>query len=163
MANDVPEAAVEFLSLDTALLTLVGQFGDGTPWIFANQTYAIIKGTGKVGLTLEVRGAWQPPNLHNTMQFPRLVVMANSDPTRDSQGNIVTQDAMSKAAAVLEEVSLRLHRPNNYGWLHSDNTYVRAGKLRILKSHKLTEPDYIPVADGDGLLEGQVFYALTVG
>lgn len=164
MAADVVQGAVQFLTQDTSITSLLGSFQDGKPWIFQDNFYAVVKGKQKVGLTVETRGGWQAGLVSSTMGVPRLYVAAYSDPSRDSGGQVSTQNARTKAMAVLTAVESKLHRPNQTGWRTVDNSdYIWCGGLRVLKSIKLTEPDYAPVADGDGMIMGSMTFALTVG
>lgn len=164
MAADVVQGAVQYLTQDDSVTSLLGSFSDGKPWIFQDNFYAVVKGLSKVGLTVETRGGWQAGLISSTMGVPRLYVAAYSDPSRDSKGQVSKQDARAKAMEVLVAVAKKLHKPDQTAWRTLDDSdYVWCGGLRVLKSIKLTEPDFAPVAEGDGMVMGSLTFALTVG
>lgn len=164
IAADVVQGCVQYLTQDDSVTSQLGSFTDATPWIFQDNIYQIVKGTSKAGLSIATRGGWQPPNLSHTTQFPRLWVGVYSDPSRDAEGNVSRQDATANARAVLAAVALKLHKPDQSPWLTVDQMdYIWCGGQRVLKSLKLTEPDYLNVAEGDGLILGSLTFALTVG
>lgn len=163
MAKTAVAATVEYLLQDDELVSMLGSEG-GAPWLWQDSYQKIVKGTGLVGIYCEPRAGWTVPNYYNTMQFPRIAVMAYGDPDRNSSGQIAAPNGREKADVVLARVWHLLHRP--YGdspWSHEDGTPVFAGAVRVIGSHSMGEPDYLPLSDGDGAVQGTQFFALKLG
>jgi hypothetical protein len=143
------------LASDTALTDLLGKDDVWDTWIFQDRLYAAIERSGAVAVVLEARGAWTSPNMHNTMRFPRLWVGYYADPSRDAAGNVTEYDAADKIEAVHALVDRHLHRPQG--------GEVMWGALRVIDAHRMGEPDYFPVKDGDGMTRAEVTYGVTLG
>lgn len=155
-----PVAAVQaYLASLTAVVDAVSADATG-PYIFQYDDFRGVKGTGNVALVISANGSWTTPNQNNTMQFPRILVEAYADVSRDPTTHDMTRpDGQEKAQILLQVVTKVLHRPQGGGL---PGVAVGADGLRVLGSLRLGEPTYPALPDGDGVIVGTVDFGLVV-
>lgn len=122
-------------------------------------------GARAVAVVLGQRGNWTSPNEHNTMRFPRIVTEFWADPDRLADGSVTdplsANDKITRAHGIVDRY---LHRVDGSAtWWPTDPAVTGLDAVRILRSSRLGELDFFPVADGDGLIRAQVFYAFGLG
>lgn len=89
--------------------------------------------TGKVAILVRLVGGWGRST--QTCSYPRVMVLAQADPSRDLSGMKIVENGDDRALAALAAVEKVMHRPIR-------ETVIWGGVqgLRILGSNKETEP-----------------------
>jgi hypothetical protein len=152
--DDLAQGAVKWLSAIHAVTDLLTAYPDGTPWLFQQDLWQDLEGTGGTAAVIVVDSGWAAPNTYNTMRFPRLQLDLYADPIRDPARNITQPGETRRRLARLFDVfDQRLHQPagREQFW----------GDIRVIGSIRLGEPSTVAVPEGDGLTRLQVFYAIT--
>lgn len=159
VADDIVAGAKKYLLAQPDVVAAVSSYligGQPTPGIFEYRTWATIEGTGTTCIVLASDGGWAAANLSNTLRFPRLTVNIWADPIRDAGNNVADPtEVMRRTYAVFRVVDPYFHLVAGPD--------VRMGDLRVITSTRLTEPTYVQVSDGDGLVRCQITYAVTEG
>ena len=129
MPDTLNEAVVKELLADATVSALCTH----DPKITQENPYGhTLEGSGNLQLVVFQWGSWAQPTKRKTAHFPMLYVQCWADPTRDSDGNVVTPDAPKKARAALDAVSEVLHLVQG-GVTWGDDFYV-------ISSHRISEP-----------------------
>lgn len=155
-----PVAAVQaYLAAIPTVVDAVSADGTG-PYIFQYDDFRGVKGTGNIALVVSASGSWTTPNQNNTMQFPRILIEAYADVSRDPITHDMTRpDGQEKAQVLLQVVTKVLHRPQGGGL---PGIAVGVDGLRVLGSLRLGEPTYPALPDGDGVIVGTVDFGLVI-
>ncbi len=158
--DDLVSGCADYLLSQPDIIAVVSKFlinGVLSPGVFQYRPWAKVEGSSGTAIVLSAEsGGWAAANLHNTMTFPRLTVNIWTDPIRDGMRNVTDPgEVMRRAFSVQRIVDRFLHR--------TAGPEIYFGSLRILSSHRLTEPFIYVVPDGDGLVRSQTQYAITEG
>ncbi len=132
MPDTLLDAAVKELAADATVAALC----TATPKITQDNPYNTIEGTGKLQLVVSNGPPWTSPTPRTTKHYPAVRVEAYSDPTRDSDGNVIANDANAKARAVLAAVTDVLNLVVG-GVTWGDDFFV-------VSSHTRAEPMQVP-------------------
>lgn len=157
-------AARRHLVAQPNITSLVGSSATYANWIWQWKPYVSMEGTGKAGIVLAQRNGWATPNLHNTMAFPQLQVEIYADV--DRRADLNPADAVSaelRAEAVFLAVDKHLHLVGRDGAPWQWGATAESTGVRVLSSHRLGEPEYAEVPDGDGLVRCLARYGVTLG
>ncbi len=154
--DDIVQGACKWLATFDDILELVGVFDDDAPYIFQYQLGVVLEGTQTAAIVVNRIGSWSPPNISNTMKFPRLSIEIYVDPIRDDDGNYIEPAETQRRASLLSDtIDKHLHRPQGGTQLWGD--------VRTLDCTRLGELIAYPTPDGDGMIRGQCFYGLSQG
>lgn len=167
--SDLTLAARNYLAQQPSVTSLLGSDTLWDTWIFADEPYALVENSQSVLIVITQEGGWASPNMHNTMQFPRLLIDIWADPTRNPATNAVrVKDAKIKINAVYNAVDKFLHTVNldvpgggSIYWGTATQIFEKTGS-RIQGSQRLGEPEFSPVMDGNGAYMGRVIYGVTI-
>lgn len=152
LASAMRNYAVTFPSITD----LLGQDDDGTPWIFVDNLFAVVESTSKSAIVISESGPWATPNMHNTMDFPRFIVNIWSDPTRDPTTKaVITPDAKIKAKAVFDAFNAVFH--------DTEHIHQQWDGVRVIDSLLRERLTYLPVRDGQNMINAQAIYGATIG
>lgn len=91
-----------------------------------------LEGTGLVALSIRLAGSWH--HSLQTARYPRLIVVAQADPSRDGSDQIV-EDAEDRAVAILNALDHVFHRPTREAVL-----WGGPGGVLVLGSERETDP-----------------------
>lgn len=158
--DNVGSGAVQYLSGLSAITTLVGAFQQapnaGVPWIFDSDVYGEMKGTQQAAIICSDYGPTASDVTQSSKQYRRLMVSVWVDPLRDTSGNITEGPARTKARGdvVYNQLRAVLHRidPGTQVW----------GDMVTFYCQELSGPQWMPVPDGDHLLQGQSFFEVGI-
>ena len=163
--DDVGGGAVRYLSQFADVTSLLGSFSlsdlnpgfAGRPWLFndVNQgVFATMEGSSAAAVVLSDFGAWDAPPQGGTARFRRLRVDIWVDPLRDASANVQETSSITanRGMAVFNAVQFRLQR--------TDPDTVLWGDLVTNGCQLLTEPQFLPVQDGDWLLRGTAYFGV---
>lgn len=157
--DDLTQGAAKFLLSKQDVLDVLG-YDEQAPWVFQDVLQVRIEGKSMLladratAVVVSNRGSWTAPNNYNTAHFPRLALEIYADPLRDENRNAVEPAETRKRIAFVHRViDVYLHRP--YGF----SEYW--GGVRVHSSVRQDEVTMYPVGDGDGMLRGLSYYALT--
>lgn len=157
--DDIVSGCVKYLRAQPQAVAAVSTYvigGQPGPGIFGHSPWARIEGSSGTAVVISHEGGWAGPNLHNTLNFPRITVNVWADPMRDNGRNASNPgEVVQRAFATYRVVDKLLHR------IAGPEVYF--GTLRVIECLRLTEPVIYMVPDGDGLVRCQNFYALTEG
>ncbi len=155
--DDVVAGAVRWLSgFDDVRYALGVYTESATPYLYQHELWAPVEGTQQSAAVISYSGGWAPPNMHNTMRFPRLQIDIYTDPIRNATGNVVQPaEARRRAMNVWSTLDRHLHR--------TGADVVMWGEVRVLGSIRLGEPTLDALSDGDGLIALQCFYGISQG
>lgn len=158
VGDDIVTGALAYLRAQPELIAAVDSFnidGQLTPGIFPYRLWTRMEGSSSTSVVIARDGGWAAPNLSNTLRFPRLLLNVWTDPIRDAQGHNVEATVQRRANACFEVFDKYLHNvAGGVMWW---------GTLRIVDCLRLTEPVFVDVPDGDGLVRLQAYYAVTQG
>lgn len=134
----------------------------GIPWIFQHNIYtrmeasSIVKGTQATALVVIYAGQFAVPSVSTTARNQRLELDIWVDPLRDAYGNVTDlNETEDRGNAVWALCDRHLHRAaNDYGT-------ILWGDLITTSCDRLSEPVWTPVPDGDGMLRGPSYYAVS--
>jgi len=138
-----------------AITDLLGADDDGTPWIFVDDLFARVENTSTSAIIISESGPWTAPNMHNTLDFPRFIVNIWSDPTRDASFNVVRPDAKEKAKRVFDAFNSVFH--------DTEHVHQSWDGLRVVDSQLRERLSYLPVRDGQYMVNAQAIYGATIG
>lgn len=164
--DNVASGAVKYLVTFSDVTSLLGSFSPsdpnpgfaGKPWLFSDNNQGVLKvmeGTSAAGVVCGDAGGWDVPPPMGTVRMRRLRVDIWVDPLRDVNANVIETSAITagRGMAVFNAVQFRLHR--------TDPDAVTWGDLVTTGCQLLTDPQFLPVADGDWLLRGTAYYGVT--
>lgn len=154
--TDFVRAARNELASYTDIKNLVGSGEGFDTWIFREDKYVSLEGTGEALIVLSQNGGWAAPNAHNTAKFPRLQVEIFVDPARDSDLQPVLTTPHERARELVTLVDAVFHIPEG-GEIEWDN------ELRVLGSKKQSEEEITFVPDGDKMVRALVYYEVSLG
>jgi len=99
-------------------------------------------------------GGWSVPEVLGTLRFRRLRLDVWTDPLRDASRNLTESSSLTtnRGLAVFAAAQFRLQR--------TDPDALLWGDLVTVDCHLLTDIQFIPVPDGDGLLRGTAYYGV---
>lgn len=141
-----------YLVQQPKLTSLLGNSAEYGPWIFRNNSPFPFENTGQSGVTLRQRGSWTTPNLHNTLEFPRVECEVYCDPPRQL-GMPTDFNAEDRAVEICRILSSLLHV------VDGDRLW---DTVRVVSSKRMGEPAPSLVPGGDGLVYASVDFAVTV-
>jgi hypothetical protein len=163
--DDVGTGAVKHLSQFSDVTSLLGSFSlsdpnpgfAGAPYLFndvSQGVFATMEGSSAAAVVLGDYGAWDAPVQGATARFRRLRVDVWIDPLRDASSNVLETSAVTanRGMAVFNAIQFRLQR--------TDPDTVRWGDLVTNGCQLLTEPQFLPVQDGDWLLRGTAYFGV---
>ncbi len=162
--TDIVKAVQEGLQNAPAIQALVAPpyIGEDAAWdmgwIFDAKLRVTLENTQLCAIVVNYGGGWSPPNIHNTMRFPQVVVDIWADPTRNSDHSVKYDDARAKAFRVYEAVYKVMHTVNRS---LPAGTSIHWGDERIVSSEALAEPDITPVSDGNGAYMLRARFGIT--
>lgn len=158
--------AVRYLSGFPDVLAVLGSFplGDpnqanaGKPWLFADTNagiFATLEGSSGAAVVCADFGGWSVPDFLGTLRFRRLRVDVWVDPLRDAGRNLAESSSLTtnRGLAAFAAVQFRLQR--------TDPDAVVWGDLVTVDCHLLTDIQFLPVSDGDGLQRGSAYYGVS--
>jgi hypothetical protein len=158
-ADDIVSGCVKYLRAQPEVVAAVSTFvigGQPGPGIWAYSPWDTVEGSSGTAIIISSEGGWSGPNLHNTLNFPRITLNIWADPMRDHGRNAARPgEVMKRAHATYKVVDKYLHR--------TAGAEIYFGSLRIIECLRLTEPVIYVVPDGDGMVRCQNFYAITEG
>jgi hypothetical protein len=154
-STDIVLGSYNYLSACADLTVLLGSDTRWPFWLFQENLYATVESSSMSAVVLSAEGQWTSPNEHNTMQFPRLACRIFADPARDVNRNVTLDDTRDKILAVKAVLDKYLHLSYASG--------VMFGNVRVLRSSRLNEAQVQPVADGSGMRQAVVYYAMGIG
>lgn len=162
MAIDVVAATRKYLAQQAAVSATLGSDSVWDLWLFQDKLLTRVESSGKIACVLKQKGSWTAPNTHNTARFPRLITEFYADPDRDSKNNVVTPlSAKDRILTAHEVIDSYLHNVSGKAqWWPSLGA---PGACRVFASARQGELDWFDVPDGDGVLQGTVSYALSLG
>ena len=155
-ADSLVQGAAIYLLAIPEVVAVLGVTPEGSPWLFQNSLKVNVEGTSGNAAVISYGGGWSGGNEHNTLNFPRLSVELWVDPIRDADKNVTDPDeSFRRLDAVYKVFDRVLHRAQGGTQMW--------GAVRTLSSLRQSEPLMYAVPDGDGLLRGQVYYAVEEG
>lgn len=153
--DDVVQGCVKFLAAQTDVQNVLGAYDDDTPYLFQHELWVTVERSSSTAAVITRGGGWAGANLHNTMRFPRIGLELYVDPQRDASGHITDPgEAYRRIEAAFKVIDRHLHMAGG------GHTYW--GTVRV-SSARTTEPLTYKVADTDGVLRLQCFYAVEEG
>jgi hypothetical protein len=155
-ADDLVTGATEYLAVYADVRAVLGKEpGTNNLYLYRHRPWVKIENSQSTICVLTRTTGWAPPNLHNTMRFPRLGVDIWVDPLRDTDNNVVDPDeAVRRAFNAYTVIDRHLHRPQGgERWF---------GTIRTIACERIVEPILLPT-NPDTPLRLQVFYAVTEG
>lgn len=154
--DDLAQGVCIWLASFSDVLAELGAADDASPWLFQQKLHAVVEGSQSAAAVLSsFHGGWAAPNLHNTAEFPRLLLDLWVDPVRDLEHDYIElAETFRRARQVYAVLNRHLHR--------STAEVVWWGTVRILGSTRLGEPVAAEVPDGDGMIRLQVYYAVMM-
>jgi hypothetical protein len=136
------ESSIRRYVLGLPVVAAVGQK------VFKFRLEELIDGTGSSAIVINRGAGWASPDPVKSTEFPRLIIDAVSDPTRDDTGAITTSDAADKAFAVARQIIPWFTFPNLRG------EYIGAvgsnPGLYVVSSQQWAEPRLISLGDLHG-------------
>lgn len=163
--DNVGSGAVKYLGTFPDVTSLLGSFPltdpspglAGKPWLFSDNNQGILKvmeGTSSAGIVCGDFGGWDVPPPMGTIRMRRLRVDIWIDPLRDVNANVIETSSITagRGMEVFNAVQFRLHR--------TDPDTVTWGDLVTTGCQLLTDPQFLPVTDGDWLLRGTAYYGV---
>jgi hypothetical protein len=132
----------------------------GQPYIFHvgddGELLVRLEGTSQIALGVTCSGSFQAGTPGSTLHYERVSIEFWADPIRDTAGNIMETHGLThdRAHNVFDVVDSHLHRREpglNEVW----------GDLVTVACWRMVAPDFYPVPDGDGMMRGQAYYAVT--
>ncbi len=135
-----------------------GPFSAG--WLFAGHDadgnpLRKVAGTGLSAVTIHDRNSWAS-NLHNSQQFPQLLVAIHSDCARDEMGNIAARDADMRCKRIAKAVSRALHDSGNTNHEWPLGVWVNS-------SHVVQQLSITDIPDSDGAVRGVLRVNVALG
>lgn len=162
MGYDLASACRGFLTQQPEIYNVLGSDEIWDIWLFQEKLYVNVEQSQSVACVLKQQGSWTSPNMHNTARFPRLITEFYADPDRDERQNnefpLSAKDKILRAHVVLDRF-LHFARMTEQWW----PDIAAPGAMRILNSSRQGELEFVEVPDGDGMMRGQVTYAVGVG
>lgn len=157
LADDLVAGVVRWLLTLSDITAVLGTYpSTGSPWLLQHQLHGTVEGSQSTAAVIGRAGGWSGANEHNTLRFPRLSLEIYADPIRDAAGNVIDPgEAHRRMEMVFTTFDAYLHRPAD--------PELNWGSLRVIAATRQAEPVVYAVPDGDGLLRGQTFYAITQG
>jgi hypothetical protein len=162
--DDVATGGVQFLSQFSDVTSLLGSYPltdppslAGKPWLFSDNNQGVLKvmeGTSATAVVLSDFGGWGVPVPLATSRYRRLRADFWIDPQRDANMNVTETSSITanRGMAVFNAAQFRLQR--------TDPDAVFWGDLCTIGCQLLTEPQFLPVTDGDWLLRGTAYYGV---
>lgn len=162
-------AVRNLLAQDEGLKALLGRSASWDTWIFDQKPVNVkIENTSKCFIVINESGTWAPPNLHNTMLFPRLIIDVWADPTRNANKTVQKFDAQNKVGAIQKFLDKHLHTvdPGTPSgevriWGTEEEIAAKTGVV-VTGSQRLTGPDFSPIRDSEGSVMGSYTYGVNV-
>jgi hypothetical protein len=164
--QDVASGAVVYLGQHAGVTSLLGSFSltdpnvsnQGRPWLFSDNSpgvLATLEGSSAAAIVCSDFGGWAVPEPFGTLRFRRLRVDIWIDPARDGASNVTESSSITanRGMAVFAAVQFVLQR--------TDADAVFWGDMCTNDCHLLTEPQFLPVPDGDMLLRGSAYYGVS--
>lgn len=137
-----------------------GPFTDG--WVFHSPDDEMspernARNTGTSSVVMTIRTPWTTPNLHNTLEFPELLIRIYSDATRfDDPSLSVADDGQYRCENVAKAIKNTFNDVANSDHLWPNGVYV----VSCVLWNDLRVRD---VPDEDGLVMGDLTFALQIG
>lgn len=160
-----PTAAVwEYLSTNEALMSLLGQDSDGTPWFFQDDLILFeqyLENSAKCAVVVAVEGEWATPDPFSHMQFPRVTFELWADPDRHADGSPVsTNSSRDKLQDITEQLMLAMHRIGGFDERWGDLRVLGSQRLILLR-YRMKGQEFQGVTDGNGLATSTLYFGLT--
>jgi hypothetical protein len=153
-------------------LVSAGTIGHGVHWpdgwVFADMSYASIeKYSAKAMIVLTESGNYNPMNVYNTMQFPRVLLDIWASPTRDANGSPIKDDADNIAENIFSQIKHYVHithpavHSTSPAFMGSPGSMLQWGTAAEMASNTgvfigdctyTNGPVYSKVTDGNGVL-----------
>lgn len=123
-------------------------------WIFDEKpVLARFEGNGKCLIVINEGAPFTPPNGHNTLSFPSLIVDIWADPDRNPDKTVLRDNAKDKIEVISKIVDSHLHRVDPGGvdggyiiWGTAAQIQSKTGVL-VTESKKLDVSEYTPIKD----------------
>jgi hypothetical protein len=168
MPQSASAGLTRYLKTLTPVTELVGAFpaddpvgaNAGQPWIFhvgeAGELLVRLEGTSECAIAVSCAGSFQAGTPGSTLQYERLSVEVWADPLRDAGGNVMETSGGThdRAHVLFDHLDSFLHRREP-----GDN--VVWGDVITVACWRMVYPDFYLVPDGDGMMRGQGYYAVT--
>lgn len=164
--DDVASGAVRYLAGFADVTALLGAFpandpngsNAGKPWLFADTNAGVLKtmeGSSGTAMVCADFGGWSVPEVLGTLRFRRLRLDVWIDPLRDAGRNMIESSSLTtnRGLAAFAAAQFRLQR--------TDPDTVIWGDLVTVDCHLLTDIQFLPVPDGDGLQRGTAYYGVS--
>ena len=170
--DDVASGCVKFLLGFTDVTSLLGSFSvsdpnpanAGKPYLFseAGQGFygggpgvlKVMEGSSAAGIVCADFGGWDVPPPLGTIRMRRLRIDIWTDPLRDAGSNFAETSALTvnRGMAVFNAVQFRLQR--------RDPDAVVWGDLVTVGCQLISDVQFAPVRDGDGLQLGTAYFGV---
>ncbi len=147
--DNVASAAVKYILTLSDVVALLGSYpvtdpiaaNAGKPWVFSEDTFTTVEGTGLVALVCSDDGTYSVAPPLTTPQFHRLAIAIWADPARDTRGNIAESAGatIARGKAVFTTLNFHLHRTTGDSQMWGD--------MRVSVSQLLTGPKFFSVPD----------------
>lgn len=103
------------LARDPELQALLGSSTKWPQWVFVDKPQVKLENTEKALIVISTYRPWAGMNLHNTQEFPTVIVDIYADPTRNSDNSVQIEDAELKIAPIAKIVKRHFHTVNMSG------------------------------------------------
>lgn len=100
------------LARDAELTALLGSSPKWPSWIFVDKPSVQIENSGKSLIVLQAYEPWSNMNMHNTMDFPTVIVDIWADSKRNADNSVQVEDAGLKIDAIHKIVKKHFHTVN---------------------------------------------------
>lgn len=118
-----------------------------------------VEGTSTSAITVSSVRSWAGTGARNTLQYPELTVHYRADPTRgDVVGAPKMLDGAMKIRTIHKYVTKVLTRIDNPGSWFS----LWGGTLRVVSCSPGDSLTFLPVLEGDGMMEARATFELEV-
>lgn len=156
------------LARDPEMRALLGSSPKWDTWIFVDQPEVKIENTQKCLIVLDVYEPWASQNLHNTMEFPTVIVDVWADPTRNPDNSVKVDDAELKIDRINKVLKKHFHTANlsrpGGGFLQwGTQEQIDSGTgVWVNGSHTLDGPRYSEVANVPGVSVASYRFAVNL-
>ena len=117
--------------------------------LYRHRLPVVIEGTGMAAAVLSAAQGWTTANRHNTAEFPKLRLEIYQDSSPNNR------DAEDRAHDLWKLFDRILHVPTGFA--------AHWGDVRVIGSHRLTQPECFPVTDAESVALLVADYAITLG
>lgn len=157
------------LARDTDLRALLGSSPKWDSWIFLDKPEVKIEGTGKSLIVISTYDqTWATSNMHNTMEFPTIMIDIWCDPTRNTDLSVRVEDGEDKMTAIHKLVKKHFHTVdtgNGSGGILQWGTQTQVDNMQgvfVAGSHLVDGPRTNQIANVPGGMMGSTRYGVNL-